>query len=163
MLEAILNFIYTGSIEIDAENIDDVVACASSMELIALEERCGEFWATELSIENCVDIFLKADKYNLKDLWSKALNFICVNFEAVSIDVIQQIDEKNFMTVLKHDRISADETVVFDRLVQWCRQNKADAVEIDPQLLEVIRLEHIPNEVSCRIFFLWTKTKKMMF
>lgn len=50
----ILNFIYTGRIEINNGNIFDIIGAASHLRLTALEERCGEFWAANLSIENCV-------------------------------------------------------------------------------------------------------------
>lgn len=148
MLQIVLEFVYTGRIEITAENVVGIVAAASGMELIALEQRCGKFWETNLSIESCVETFLNADKFHLNDLRSKALKFICSHFGAVPIDDILRIDEKNFHEVLKYDEITAAETVVFDALVQWINENGSRAVEIARDLLKLIRLDYIPTKVS---------------
>lgn len=144
-LKIILDFIYTGHIEITGDNVDAVIAAASSMELIAIEEICGKFWVANLSNENCVDIYLSADKYNLMDLRSKALNFISKNFEAVPI--IRQIDDQNFEKIIKHDKITAAETIVLDRLVEWINRNESKSVKVVADLLKSIRLECIPNKV----------------
>lgn len=151
MLKTILDFIYSGQIDINEENVGDIVAAASSMELIALEERCGKFWAVDLKVENCVEIYLNADKYRLSDLHTKALKFVCNHFEAVPIDDIQQLDEKNLLDVLKYDEITAPETIIFNRLSQWMNQNKVEADEFASNMLDAIRLNHIPYPVSCRV------------
>lgn len=147
----VLDFIYAGQIEITAENVVDIVGAASGMELIALEEKCVEFWEANLALENCVEIFLNADKYRLMNLRAKALRTICDNFEDVTIDDLLQIDEKNFYEVLKNDQIAAAETIIFDRLVQWINCNKTDSGGDISELLNLIRLKHIPNTVCTRI------------
>lgn len=99
---------------------------------------------------NCVGIFLNADKFQLNNLRSKALEFICDHFEAVPIECMQQIDTKNFQDVLKNDQITAAESIVFDRLFQWMDKNKTVAAEVTSSMLELIRLHHIPIAVSHR-------------
>lgn len=147
-LSAVLDFIYFGRIEITEENVDSFITAASSMELIGLAEKCGKFWAAKLATENCVRFFLNADKHHLRGLWSIAMKFICDNFEAISSDDIQQIDEKNFRELLNQDQINAAETVIFDRLIQWIDENKEAEERVDSNLLKSIRLAHIPSTVS---------------
>lgn len=100
---------------------------------------------------------MKADEYERKELWSKALEYICDRFEAVPIDDILKIDEKNFLEVLKNDQIMAAETVVFNRLTLWVEENKAIGEKVDSNLLKSIRLKHIPAEVSCSDWLLYLK------
>lgn len=147
-LKAVLDFIYSGCIEITLANISEIVAAASSMELIALGKKCGEIWAADLSVESCVDKFLTADKFRLTDLRSKALKFICEHFEDVPVEDIQQIDEKNLQDVLSNDEILAPETIVVDRLIQWITKNETEGKKIDSNLLKLVRLKHIPSTVS---------------
>lgn len=143
-LKIILEFIYTADIKISAENVFDILAAASSMELIALAKECGQFCADNLTIENCVDFFLNTDKYYLSDLRLKVLEFICDHFEDVPVDDFQQIDENNFEELLKHDQITAAETIIFLRLVEWMDLRKTESVG---DLLNLIRLKHIPTAV----------------
>lgn len=147
-LKSILDFIYFGRIEITEGNVGNLIAAASSMELLVLGKRCGECWKTILSIENCVEVLLSADKYRLEDLWSNAVEFICEHFETVSIDDVMRIDKKNLQEVLKRDEIKAAETVVFDRLVQWMNKNVPKGEKVGSNLLKSIRLGHIPTAVS---------------
>lgn len=160
-LETILNFIYSGRIEITAENIREIDDAASSMELDTLSKRCAEFWAANFAVENCVDIFLNTDKTKKKDLWSKALNFICDRFEAVPIDHIQKIDEKNFQEILESDRITAAETVIFDRLARWIEKNKAEGENVHSKL-KSIRLQHIPTAVSSSHYSLFWEYSRLI-
>lgn len=147
-LKTILEFIYTADIKISAENVFYILAAASSMELIALGKECSQFCADNLSIENCVEFFLNADKYHLPDLRLKALEFICDHFEDVPVDDFEQIDENNFKELLKHDQITAAETIIFDRLIEWMERRKTELVG---DLLNVIRLKHIPIAVIFHI------------
>lgn len=147
MLKTILDFIYSGQIGINGANVADIVAAASSMELIALEERCGEFWKTNMSVENCVEVFLNADKYRLTKLRSEALKFICDHFEDATTEDIEQMNEENIRELLEQDVISAPETIVFDRLAQWLVENNIKGGDIVSEMLKLIRLSHIPNKV----------------
>lgn len=148
MLKTILDFVYTGIVEINGNNVDSVVAAASKMELIALEERCGEFWGANLALANCVEVFLNADKYQFENLRVEALKFVCNHFEDISNDDFRQFDANNFHEVLGNDQIAAAETIVFDRLAQWLSQNGTGAKKRETELLQLIRLEHIPFAVG---------------
>lgn len=84
-LKVIIQFCYTGKVQINAENIVNILSAASAMELVLIEEKCEQFWNENLATFNCIDIFSLADKYNFRDLRQKALEFICENFEAEAI------------------------------------------------------------------------------
>lgn len=148
MLKNVVDYIYSGQIEINDDNVGQLIAAASGMELITLEKRCGEFWEAKLALGNCVEIFLNADRFLLNDLRTKALKYICDHFENVPIDNLRHIDEKNLRELLKHDQITAAETVIFDRLVQLIERQKMESFKFDSELTEIIRLEHIPTTVS---------------
>lgn len=112
-----------------------------------------------MSIENCIEFFVNADKYHLKALRSKALTFVCGHFEVLPIEEIEQMDSKYFQEVLECDLIVSAETIVFDRLVQWMDHNKIESGEVATDMINLIRLAHIPSTVSCRIYF-YFKIKK---
>lgn len=117
-----------------------------------LESRCDthdSHESMELTVENCVGIFLNADIYRQSRLRTKALQFICNRFDAVPIGDFQQIDEKNFKEIFKNDQIRTPEAIIFERLVQWMDRNKTGAVT---DILKLIRLNHISIEVSCQIY-----------
>lgn len=148
-LKKIIDFIYTGRITIANSSVVDILDAASRMELVSLEARCTTFLENNLKIGNCVNALVNADKYQLKALLPKALDFIRENFEDVPADDIPKIDEEHFQALLKHDQLSGAESDIFDRLVLWITQNKKKKAKFESSFLRLIRLPLIPIEVCC--------------
>lgn len=149
-LRAIKDYIYYGSIEITDQNVHDIVAAASLMQLDELVTKCGKFWRANLTIENCVEIFLSADRYCLQDLRRVALQYVCQHFDAVPIEDIQHINAENLQELLSDNQIRASQTMIFDRLAQWMQQHGIKPSVVASDMLKTIRLDGIPNAVSCQ-------------
>lgn len=148
-LKKVIDFIYTARITIDSKSVAAILEAASRMELVSLVERCCTFWENNLTIANCVDSLVNADKYHLNNLFPNAFEFIRKNFEAVPAADIPKIDEESFRAILNHDRLSAAETTTFERLVLWLGGKKLKKTNSESSFLKLIRLQHIPIEVSC--------------
>lgn len=155
-LKRVIDFIYTGNVTITKENVHDIIAAASSMELLILEKLCAAFWESTLTIVNCIDVLLNADEFHLKELASKAEQFICEHFVFVPLCEMQKIDAKNFRNLLAVDVINSDESFIFARLKLWINENQSKSDEGTlTDLLKLIRLRHIPTTVSCRNILLF--------
>lgn len=146
-LKAIIDYCYTGRIEINADNADDILDAASSTGIIALEEMVGEFWCDHLEIENCVEILTMADKYYLTKLWQKALQFCGRNFDKLPSPDILSIDESILRKLLALDEITVAEEQIFDYVVKWLQQNEKVRAKFVPAMLKLIRLKHITSQV----------------
>lgn len=146
MLKMIIEYCYTGRIAIYEENVNFIIAIASNLELIELEQRCREFWEINLSGNNAVTNLLNAEKYNLKDLRQKAIKRIRADFEEIPVDELLQIDAPNFQEILSSGDFGVNEAVIVDRLVQWVNKNEIDRAKLATNLVKKIRLEHIPAE-----------------
>lgn len=147
-LKTIIQFCYSGFVEITADTVKDIVAAASSMELVQLEQRCSDFWSKNLRILNCVDILTAADKYNLKGLWCKSFQYICENLIKIPPTNMVTLDEKNFNAILAGEEISTDERNVFDCFVQWIKHDESNRSKSVALLANSIRLKFIPVEVN---------------
>lgn len=147
-LKAIIGFCYTGHIEITAENIDDTMAAASSKELVYLEKMCSQFCCVNLNANNCLSVLLIAEKYHLNDLSQTSLRYICENFIDIPIKDMMEIDEKILETILKQNQINAAEIFIFECFMQWVQHEDANRSVHVAALASLIRLEHIPGEVS---------------
>lgn len=79
-LKSIINFCYTGKIEINVENIMQLVWSASTMGFVYIERECKQFWCDNLTASNCVEFFVMADKFGFLELRRKSLAYICVLF-----------------------------------------------------------------------------------
>lgn len=146
-LKSIIDFCYTGLIDINEENIDDIILAASSMELLLLEKKCSDFWAQRLRFENWVDIYIKADKYTLTELKSKIYCLICESFERVPSEDLARVDQFFFRDVLKYEKIQVPEQILFTRLQQWISHDPSERVKFVAEFIKYIRLEHLPGQV----------------
>lgn len=146
-LKSIIDFCYTGLIDINEENIDEIILAASSMELLLLEKKCSDFWAKRLRFENWVDIYIKADKYTLTELKSKIFHLICESFERVPADDLARVDQFFFRDVLKYEKIQVPEQILFTRLQQWIAHDPSERTKFVAEFIKYIRLEHLPGQV----------------
>lgn len=146
-LKSIIDYCYTGNIDITENNVAYIVAAAFSFNLAKVEQKCAQFWESILSVENCVSILQMADKYNLLDLRSKALTFICKKFAVVSIANLLEINGENFGKLLDSDQIRTSENIVFDRLKRWAAQNENERANFVPNFLKTIRLDLLESKV----------------
>lgn len=144
-LDIIVSYCYCGSAQITIENVDNILAAASSVELVRLKEKCANFWRRRLNIENLVKVLLIADQYELEDLRRTALQFVCANFGKIP-DIVN-LDQNMFGEVLKQHKIDADETEISDCLVRWTKHDALRRSQYVAALAKSIRLEHLPTQV----------------
>lgn len=146
-LEAIVNFISTGCIELTVENIHEILEVANYLQIELLEENCWQYYDDKLSVDNAVNTLLAADRYSKIGLRQAALNIIYESFERVPTMDIQTLGHLLLEEILKHDKIQAPEELVFERLLEWYRNDKTVRTPRMSELLKLIRLEYIPPEV----------------
>lgn len=147
-LKAIVDYCYDGHIDITAENADNILHAASSMEFPAIEEMVGRFWWSQLGIQNCIEILEKAEQYCLMDLWQKALQFFGANFHKLPLDELLNVGERILRKMLAFDEIAVTEEQIFDFVVTWVQRNEKERAEFVPAILKMIRLKHFTPKVS---------------
>lgn len=151
-LKKIIHYIYIGQIELNKDNIENVLAAASGMEIVSLEEKCAEHLKESLTGENCLQTLILADKYNLLQLKANAFDLVCAKFENIPMADMMNVDSNILNDILKCDQIQAAETQIFNCVVEWVQQDETERAKFAPELLKLIRLEHMPTEVKLTIF-----------
>lgn len=143
-LKSIIEYCYSGKIQITNENVLEIVEAASAMNLLHIEQKCEQFWSENLTTSNCLNTFLLSDKYSFLELRQKSFEFICEHFGAVaSIDVLE-LEFEHFAEILKSETIYATEPFIFERSMQWIEYEKKKRSKYAPDLMQLIRMEKIP-------------------
>lgn len=146
-LKSIINFCYTGKIEITEENIMEIVWPASTMGFVDIEQKCKDFWSETLTVSNCVEIFVLADKCGFLQLRRKSLTFICVLFGCVPSDDLHCLQFPYFSELLQCTEIHALEDSIFQRMVHWVEHEEQHRSKHVPNLLKSIRMERLSSQV----------------
>lgn len=148
MVKAIVDFCYTGRIDLTAENLRKFLTIASSVELDLLEGRCRRFYRDTLDVKNSVSTMMVADRYSYTDLRQQAFDIVCAGFEKVAATEILKLDHRFMRDLLNCDKIQANEDTVFMRLFDWSQIQEKERSQYMPEMLALIRLKHITPQVS---------------
>ena len=79
-MKRLLDFIYTGNIEINYENVIDIFNAAAMFQLYKLADKCTDYIEEHIDLSNCIDIHVFASLHQLVKLEKDTFQFILDNF-----------------------------------------------------------------------------------
>jgi len=162
-IKSILDFIYTGFIHINSENIDDILATASYLQVNEILNLCSSFLIENLSEENFVSTFKLIDLYSLHELTDSLEDFLINNFTFIYEKCGQKFNQLSYEQikfVLKCDMLHAlHELKLFVIVANWL-QHSVDRLEHAPELIESINFFSLRVEdlIDCVETFEFMKT-----
>ena len=115
VMEDVLEFIYTGSVEVTQENSKHLIAAANYLVIPGLKNLSGQFLQRQISKSNCISTLYFAEMYQCDELITKTRKFIHGNFASVAdMDEFLNLEAKEIERWISSDEISvAVETDVF--------------------------------------------------
>ncbi|RZF35453.1 hypothetical protein LSTR_LSTR013111 [Laodelphax striatellus] len=75
-MRLLLDYAYSSRLSLNLDNIQDVLAAASHIQVVAVVEACSNYLQTQLDLENCVDIATLSETYSLEGLRSVVYRFM---------------------------------------------------------------------------------------
>ncbi|XP_066288589.1 kelch-like protein 9 [Branchiostoma lanceolatum] len=84
IMRKVIDFVYTGKIEVNVQDVQDVLDAASRFQIMGLMGVCQNFVIREISLETCIDIMFIAERYHLTCVENDVDSYILENFNAVS-------------------------------------------------------------------------------
>lgn len=147
-LQAIVNYSYTGLIELRLDNVEMILETACLFQIQGVMDLCSEHMARQLDNTNCLGILWFADRQNLSALKKTAYEFACFNFEDVAFEnEFLHLDADQLASLLKSDDLNIrQESFVFQALMLWMRHDKDNRSKHIPDLLRFIRLSCLTPE-----------------
>ena len=148
-LTDILEFIYTGSVEITAEdNARDLIVLADYLVLPHLKTIAGNTVAEKLNVANCVSTYHFAENYHCEKLLSDARNYILSNFSTVAKaeESLNLSSDKVKMWTSSDERNVSAEEDVFNIILTWIDHEKNERKEHFAELFREVRLVYISRD-----------------
>ncbi|EDO41576.1 predicted protein [Nematostella vectensis] len=141
-MRSILNFIYTGEIVLDWDNVELILQGANLMLVQSVKDACCRFLESRLNVSNCLGIQSFSETYACHELWHIASRYVYQNFVHVSeSDEFLAMSPKNVAILFSSDEISVEnEEKVYEALVRWVNHDLSQRRDLFPELLELIRL-----------------------
>ena len=148
VMEDVLEFIYTGSVEVNQENSKDLIAAANYLLVPGLKKLSARFLEREMSKSNCISTFYFAEMYQCDELITNTRKFIHANFASVAeMDEFLILEAKEVERWISSDEISvAVEADVFKIVLKWVEQKKSERRPSFEQLFRHVRLASLPRD-----------------
>nr|XP_009858623.1 kelch-like protein 9 [Ciona intestinalis] len=137
-LEQVLRFIYSGEIVLSLENIHDILAAASHLQVTAIMDFCNEFLISEVTLENCVDIGHIANAYNLEAVDHHVNVYMLQNFNLVSDFNKVPFDRLTFL-LSSNTLKGCSELQLFNAAKRWIEGDVDNRMKHAAALMENIR------------------------
>lgn len=138
----ILHFIYTGEVEVNEDNVQQLLPASKMLQVEDIEVMCCDFLKRELDSSNSVGIYLFSDAHSCSPLSKSALDFIHRNFVDVSKqDEFLQLTKTVLLQLLESEELKIEsEEQVFEAAMRWALHDISRGREALGNILERIRL-----------------------
>jgi hypothetical protein len=82
-LSLVLDYVYSGEVELSVSNVQNVLSAANMFQMIALRDGCAAFMMRHITCTNCVGIYFFAKAHECYRLAARARILINSEFQAV--------------------------------------------------------------------------------
>ena len=150
ILEGVLEFIYTGHVEIhDEQSGKDLIIAADYLLLVCLKTFAGRFVEQLLTTSNCISTFYFAEKYQCEELVAKTRKFVHENFATVAeLDEFLDLEAEEVGRWISSDDIClAAEEDVLKIIQKWIEQKVSDRKAKFEELFRHVRLVLVSRDV----------------
>ncbi|KAJ5067815.1 btb/poz protein [Anaeramoeba ignava] len=120
ILSSILNYLYSGKIEINLENAIQILIFSSKYLIDELIEISLNFIKNKLQFETTVDILKLSEAINFNQLIDFCYQFIFDNFEEfIQTPFFLELEENHLNSILSNDYILINEFELFQSIIKW--------------------------------------------
>ena len=147
VMEEVLEYLYTGHVDINEHNAFDLLAVADYFLIPCLKSLCSSVILQTLSFSNCITAYYFAVNYQCKELQKGASDFTLANFADVAeTEAFLDLSSKQVEEWIANDGIIVKgEEDVFEVLVKWMERNESQKQSFYA-LFRHIRCIYVPRD-----------------
>ncbi|XP_078491060.1 actin-binding protein IPP-like [Ciona intestinalis] len=108
-VEKLVDFMYTGKININTNNVCDLLAVSDFLQIPSVRKLCIEYLLTTVTQQNCFTIQGLAERFTIPQLTEKFNNFVAKNYQqVVSGDHFKKLPKHDVIKLLQstHDKVN---------------------------------------------------------
>ncbi|XP_045467646.1 kelch-like protein 5 [Harmonia axyridis] len=142
ILQSVVNYCYTGTIEIREDNVESLLSTACLMQLNKVVEACSSFLANQLHPSNCFGIALFAEHLHCPTLLQTARAYISEYFMQVvqNQEFLQLSLDQMLILLAREDLNVISEEYIFHSVINWVNHDHANRKSDIAQLLSFVKL-----------------------
>ena len=140
VLSSIIDFAYTGDIELTVDNVQDILSASSYLLIDEVRDLCCSFLVKQLDVSNCLGIkfFVEANGCSQK-VTSDIDKFICSHFQQVVMEeeFLSSLAE-NVSSLISSLDLKVSNEEVYSAVLEWVKQDPEERNYYLPTLLSYL-------------------------
>lgn len=147
-IKTLINFIYTGKIELNLDIVEELYNAASFLQLERVKNICAHFLHAILSAENCLTVWNIADNIALEDIQKDSkMQSITFMESLLETETFLNLSGRKLEDLLKGSSVQGGSDKLFKAVMSWVKHDLEKRKAHLGQLLQ-----HIPAENISRGF-----------
>ncbi|KAF8565218.1 hypothetical protein P879_07256 [Paragonimus westermani] len=142
VMDALLDYVYTGQVHVTMENVQDLLPAASLVQMEGVKTACSDFLLAEVDASNVLGIRRFAELHNCRKLEKFARNYAAHNFElVVEYEEFLCLNHEELLDLIVREDLHIDcEESVYKAVIRWVYHQVPERAPYLPTLLLNIRL-----------------------
>ena len=148
VMEEVLSYLYTGEIEVDVSNAEDLITSANYLLLPPLKNIACKYIERNMTASSSIYNYLFAEKYECPKLRNYARELIKQNFATVAkSNDFRRLSYEHIKELISSDDIVIQaEEDVFEVIMDWIAEDQGNRDKFFSELFRHIRLSSISQE-----------------
>ncbi|CAG9089117.1 unnamed protein product [Plutella xylostella] len=145
-MSQILDYAYTGTCVVTAENVEHLLPIADQFDVVGVIQLCCTYLLQELRPHNCLGIFKFAKYYFCSELEKKGKLYIRQNFSRIlkECQEFNNLSYEELEDLLRDDELNVrNEEIVFQAVKTWVEHDLDNRRKYISSLLSCVRFGHI--------------------
>lgn len=166
-LESIVEYAYTGELEITDENVQDLLVASNFLQIFFIGVKCEEYISEHLTSENVVCLLSFSIQHNLSKLFLSICQYVSENFLSFTLrdNVLMTIPFDDLVYILKNKNLTVlecgipvekVELHVLNLIRLYSISSSLNSEEIET-LLVIVNFSEISQSDAYDMFQLWKK------
>lgn len=149
-MESLLEFMYTGQIQIHVENVFELLEASSFLFVEKVKKACCQFLESIVDKENCFTILSTADAFSCNGLIQTVSQYVNRKFtELAKTESFLKLPKEDIIKFLSSDDIQIEnEEQLLEIIIDWVKYDLEMRKDCFTQLLKLIRLPHIQGKLD---------------
>ena len=146
LLELLVQYIYTGQICIDSDNVFDILSAAHYLELDEVKEFCFKFLENCMTPDNCITILITAKQYKNFTLRDKVYKHISDNYKAITkTPAFLNLERNELFFIVFHlkTRFYVENEVLCRSLLSWTKQDEETRKQEFFRLIQFVNVNQL--------------------
>ncbi|RUS85283.1 hypothetical protein EGW08_006984, partial [Elysia chlorotica] len=150
----LMNFIYKGTFDVCASEVQSVFQLADQWGMTAVKELCSFFMTREMDASNCLDLLQLAELYSCESLTRACHEILTQQFPAVSFSkAFFESPSTSLMRILSLPNINAGplgEDFIYESVFRWMQHDPGSRREYLPSLVKQLNLSAVTLEMKSK-------------